>query len=196
MKPKTYALDDLSSLTGLSRRTIRYYIQIGLVSRPEGEGRGAHYVERHLNELLSVKNLASQGLSLEAIRRLAEGKPEARESRSQPIIGQTAVRSHVWLSPGLELVVDPQKSTLNAQGLNYLVNEIIKVAQNFQDSLDNRPKERAKGRKALSGQHEGDQAEEGQAEEGQTEEGQAVGPEGRPGKGDWERRKNEGGGKP
>lgn len=36
-----FTLDDLSRLVELPKRTIRYYIQQGLVDRPEGAKRGA-----------------------------------------------------------------------------------------------------------------------------------------------------------
>ena len=42
--PETrHTLDDLSALTELSLRTIRYYIQQGLMDRPIGEKRAAYY---------------------------------------------------------------------------------------------------------------------------------------------------------
>ena len=41
-----FTLDELGSLVELPRRTVRYYIQIGLVDRPDGVGRGALEVTR------------------------------------------------------------------------------------------------------------------------------------------------------
>ena len=38
---KTYTLDELSSLTAVPKRTIRFYVQSGLVPKPEGANRGA-----------------------------------------------------------------------------------------------------------------------------------------------------------
>jgi DNA-binding transcriptional MerR regulator len=37
-----YAIGDLAELAGVSRRTIRYYVQEGLVPAPLGLGRGSH----------------------------------------------------------------------------------------------------------------------------------------------------------
>ena len=39
---KKFSLEELSELTGISRRTIRFYIQKGLMNGPEGEKRGAY----------------------------------------------------------------------------------------------------------------------------------------------------------
>ena len=44
----SYPLSDLFVLADLSPRTVRYYDQIGLVDRPEGETRAARYGATHL----------------------------------------------------------------------------------------------------------------------------------------------------
>ena len=48
---KTFTLDDLCTLTDLPKRTVRYYMQMGLVDRPIGETRAAHYLATHLDQL-------------------------------------------------------------------------------------------------------------------------------------------------
>ena len=45
--PETLTLDELAALVDLPKRTVRYYIQLGLVDRPEGETRAARYGPRH-----------------------------------------------------------------------------------------------------------------------------------------------------
>jgi hypothetical protein len=35
-----FSIDQIAALTELPRRTVRYYIQTGLVDRPEGSARG------------------------------------------------------------------------------------------------------------------------------------------------------------
>lgn len=69
-----YGIEDLASLGGVSRRTVRYYVQEGLLPAPLGVGRGKHYGREHLERLLAVKALQEAGRSLEQIRRTrAEG---------------------------------------------------------------------------------------------------------------------------
>ncbi len=65
-----YAVGELAKLGGISRRTVRYYVQEGLIPPPYGRGRGRHYNERHLAQLLRVKSLQEQGLALGEIRSL------------------------------------------------------------------------------------------------------------------------------
>lgn len=51
------------------RRTVRWYTTIGLVDRPSGmRGRTALYGQRHLLQIVAIKRLQSQGLSIAEIQ--------------------------------------------------------------------------------------------------------------------------------
>ena len=64
-----YSLDDLAELTGLTTRSIRHYIQQGLLSGAESRGRNAWYTEEHLNRLRCLQILRDRsGLSLSELR--------------------------------------------------------------------------------------------------------------------------------
>jgi DNA-binding transcriptional MerR regulator len=76
----------LSQLTDIPKRTIRYYIQLGLVDRPIGETKAAHYVDTHLDQLLRVKKLTEAKVPLERIRQVMDGEAEA----PQPAQGNQA----------------------------------------------------------------------------------------------------------
>jgi len=49
-------------------RSIRYYTMLGLLARPEIRGRTAYYGRRHLLELVAIKRLQAQGLSLAQVQ--------------------------------------------------------------------------------------------------------------------------------
>ena len=40
---KKFTIDEICALVEMNKRTVRYYIQKGLVDRPEGIGKGAFY---------------------------------------------------------------------------------------------------------------------------------------------------------
>ena len=61
---KTYGIVELAKAAGLSIRTVRYYIHRGLLQRPCGSKRGSYYTDMHLNRLLMINKLASQGVPL------------------------------------------------------------------------------------------------------------------------------------
>ena len=117
-----YAIGDLARLAGVSRRTVRYYVQEGLIPAPHGVGRGDHYGQEHLDQILLVKTMQESGRMLDEIRQtLARGttrrsKPGpafAKATAGKPGVGKAAAGKPVlperslWrrltLAPGVEL---------------------------------------------------------------------------------------------
>lgn len=99
MAGKNYTIDELSESTGLSRRTIRYYVQLGLINSPSGRGRGGFYNDSQVERLKQVKSLQAMGMNLSSIiEYLKAGNIEEAGSRRE-----------VWIKhevmPGLEISV-------------------------------------------------------------------------------------------
>ena len=123
----SFTLDDLCALVDLPRRTVRYYVQLGLVPRPEGETRAARYGEAHLAALLRIKQLSASGVSLERIRDvLAGGELPVAPRTRQP--GEVTVRSHVHLAPGVELVITPDEAGLAPEAVRELLRALLAAA--------------------------------------------------------------------
>lgn len=59
-----YNIESLAELSGLTKRTVRYYIQLGLLTPPIGSCRGSYYTESHLDRLEQIKRLSNQGVPL------------------------------------------------------------------------------------------------------------------------------------
>jgi len=75
--PTDYSLADLTKLTGVSPRTVRYYIAQGLLPAPTQQGPNARYSELHLDRLRVIRRLQSAHLPLAEIRRRLESlQPE------------------------------------------------------------------------------------------------------------------------
>lgn len=68
----TFDLAQLSDQAGVSQRTVRYYIQQGLLPSPETRGPGAHYGTEHLERLQLIRRLQREHLPLGEIRRRLE----------------------------------------------------------------------------------------------------------------------------
>ncbi|MBN2233351.1 MAG: MerR family transcriptional regulator [Deltaproteobacteria bacterium] len=135
-KSDTFTLDEICSLAGMNRRTVRYYIQSGIVDRPEGSGKGAFYTRRHLEQLLAVGKWKRAGLNLERIRELV-ADPEAAGGRPMPPAprrapGSIAVKSHLHLAPGLELVIDPEAAGLAPEEIRDLSRRVTNVLRHLQ----------------------------------------------------------------
>lgn len=127
-----FTLDQLCTLTDMPKRTVRYYMQIGLVDRPIGETRGAHYVQRHVDQLLRVKQLTDAGVSLERIREVMAGE-EAPVQLRQRRPGAIQVRSHVFVAPGIELQIDPEDAGLSPEQLRAFVKAVMTQFQDLKN---------------------------------------------------------------
>ncbi len=118
-----FSFDQLAQLSGVAPRTIRFYIQMELVPRPNGSRRGAWYDDRHLETLLRIRHLTEKGLSLEAVRRtLAPSEDKGNDEAEAPVI---STRTHIRLAPGLELVLDPMRAPLSPAALRRLAADVI-----------------------------------------------------------------------
>ena len=128
MTEKTFTLDELCTLTDLSKRTVRYYMQLGLAERPVGETRAARYTGRHLDQLLRVKQLTDAGVSLERIREVMAGADSPVPAlRQRP--GSIEVRSHLYVAPGLEIQISPQEAGMSPEQVRTFVREVMAAAQ-------------------------------------------------------------------
>jgi DNA-binding transcriptional MerR regulator len=102
-----YAIGDLADLGGVSRRTVRYYVQENLLPPPFGVGRGNHYGRAHLDQLLRVKALQESGRTLDEIRRDIQPRGQrvnVVEAAVEPPLSRTLWR-RLTLAPGVELHV-------------------------------------------------------------------------------------------
>jgi len=137
MTTKTFSLDDLCVLTDLPKRTVRYYVQIGLVDKPQGETRAAVYGEKQLEQLLLIKKWSEAGVSLERIRLLLDGAaPPMPDPPRTP--GTVEVRSHLLVSKGIELVVEPSQAGLSPEQLRQFFKAVRQAYEATVD-LDRKP---------------------------------------------------------
>jgi DNA-binding transcriptional MerR regulator len=100
-----YSLADLEALTGVSGRTIRYYITRGLLPPAHGRGPSATYDQEHLNRLQVIRLLREEHIPLAEIgTRLAELSPRQVATLVE---GETPTLGEAWrriaLHPNIEL---------------------------------------------------------------------------------------------
>src|SRR3954468_383627 len=105
-----YAIGDLARLAGVSRRTVRYYVQENLIPAPLGVGRGDHYGAEHLERILRVKAMQEAGKTLDEIRQAYLAQPASKpNTASHPErAGGRAVRRGG--SPQEDQLISPERS--------------------------------------------------------------------------------------
>jgi DNA-binding transcriptional MerR regulator len=128
---KRYSIEDLAELTGFTRRTIRYYIQEGLLEPPAGRGRGGFYFDSHLDQLRQIRSLQGRGLRLKAIAEVMSGRDMPRlAAQALPEAAAPAERE-LWVrysvAPGIEIQVARQLEETGQQQ----VAEIVRVARSI-----------------------------------------------------------------
>jgi len=76
--PREWKLAELAAEAGVSPRTVRYYVQRGLLPAPPFRGPDTVYGEEHLLRLRAIRALQARFLPLDAIQvELARLEPEA-----------------------------------------------------------------------------------------------------------------------
>jgi len=130
-EPEKFTLDELCSLVDVPKRTIRFYMQEGLVDRPEGAKRGAYYLRRHLEQLLEIQKWQKAGLSLERIKELLAGPegegPLPPPRRRRP--GELEVWSHLVIRDGVELHIEPRQADLTPEQIRELSRGVMALVK-------------------------------------------------------------------
>ncbi len=98
MPGKVYRIGELASLAGVTRRTVHYYINKGLIPPAEGAGVSSYYTEDHLNLIMLIRKLQESYLPLDEIRKIvAPLKPNLvmdylnQYKHSKPVIKEQPV---------------------------------------------------------------------------------------------------------
>jgi DNA-binding transcriptional MerR regulator len=118
-------LEQLAAAADVPLRTVRFYIQKGLLARPHGSTRAARYDREHLANLLRIRKWSEAGLSLTRIAELLLSGDIAVPARRGP--GAIEVRTHIHLAEGLELVVTPDQARLTPEQLRALIGAVLQA---------------------------------------------------------------------
>lgn len=74
-KEDRFTIDELLQMTGVTRRTVRFYVQRGLIPPPAARGPGRHYGKEHIAGIQRIQELKRAGKKLDDV------KAEERNSR-------------------------------------------------------------------------------------------------------------------
>ena len=131
---KTFTLDEIAALAELPRRTVRYYIQTGLIYRPQGVGKGAFYTPHHVEQLVLVRKWQLAGLSLDKIsdvlKQQASGPLPPTPRRS----GTVEVWSHLVVAEGVEVNLEPSRAGLSPEQVRAFFRGVTRLYQQVQES--------------------------------------------------------------
>src|SRR5215475_13861973 len=137
MSETSYKLDELAAAAGVSPRTVRYYVQRGLLPAPTFRGKDTAYGDDHLARLQAIRKLQEQYLPLDAIQAELErrGADEILRSEAEARVPFPIPRpppvpiapSHVWRRYELRDGVEIHLREDVASSVGNLVNDLAKL---------------------------------------------------------------------
>jgi DNA-binding transcriptional MerR regulator len=128
-----YSIEQLEELTGFARRTIRFYIQQGLVEAPFGARKTPRYTQKHVEQLLKVRQYKEAGLNLKRIAQLLTSGSEI--NASQELIdkeGSVSLISRIQIGSGVTLDIDRSQCSLSDDHIRNLAREIHSLITKIQ----------------------------------------------------------------
>ena len=128
-----HTLNELCVLADLPVRTVRYYVQNGLIDRPQGETRAARYGTQQLEQLLLIKKWTAAGVSLERIRELLQGEEAPVPARSRKP-GSVEVCSHLYVADGLEVVIEPGRAQMSPEQVRAFTRGVMALYASITDT--------------------------------------------------------------
>lgn len=126
-----YTFNELCSLVELPIRTVRFYVQKGLVSPPEGSRKGAYYTRKHLDELTAIRKWQRAGLSLERIRELLfeeQLEPGLLPPPRGRKPGDLEIWSKLYIKEGLEIHLEPKMAGMSPEQVREFCRRIMVLA--------------------------------------------------------------------
>lgn len=133
-----YTLDELCVASELDKRTIRFYIQNGVLDRPTSLGPNARYTDRHYIQIQRIKRLKNQGYSLQRIKELKEqGWVEAATASAEnKDVASKNAPLRMILAKGLALDIDLEQAQIKPAQVGRLVQMFLETYQDFQKDSD------------------------------------------------------------
>ena len=131
--PDQHTLNELCVLADLPVRTVRYYVQNGLVDKPQGETRAARYGARQLEQVLLIKKWTAAGVSLDRIRELLQGEEAPVPARVRKA-GSVEVWSHLHVSDGLEVAIEPGRAELSPEQVRAFTRGVMALYASITDA--------------------------------------------------------------
>ncbi len=125
------SIGELANAAGVSRRAVRFYVQLRLLPPPLGRGRGRHYDQSHLERLRRITELQAAGHSLDGIRRIVEGGETPPPAAPLARLARATLSAELWtrlrFGAGIELHYDAARHNPTAEQLMALREAVREV---------------------------------------------------------------------
>ncbi len=144
---KELTIDELVQVAGISKRTLKYYIQLGLVDRPIGETVSARYTINHIEQLKTIKNLQAQGFSLSRIASLRQTNLQVTNRSSKRTLkapSNPIQKIEVQVHNRVSVVFTQIKPELPSEFINQLSKKIFDLTNQEIEGFEQQQKQKVK----------------------------------------------------
>ena len=126
-----YKISELANKTGVTKRTIHYYISKGLLLPPEGEGVNSVYNDEHLKRILLIKKLQSEYMPLNKIREyILENPAEViKESDNK----EKDEKKNVYIRENICDIFEIHYTQENGEKYKYIIENVKKYVEKMME---------------------------------------------------------------
>lgn len=126
-----YKISELANKTGVTKRTIHYYISKGLLLPPEGEGVNSVYNDEHLKRILLIKKLQSEYMPLNKIREyILENPAEViKESDNK----EKDKKKNVYIRENICDIFEINYTQENGEKYKYIIENVKKYVEKMME---------------------------------------------------------------
>lgn len=125
--PPVYNIETLAKKADVTIRTIHFYVQRGLLPRPEGGGRGHYYTDVHLERLKQIQKWREQGVPLEKMKEEFSGERNwSVATTATPASTEYTNTSH-WtrINFGKDIEINFRRGALSPEDVNALRKYVL-----------------------------------------------------------------------
>ena len=118
-----YSISELATLAGITPRTVRYYVSVGLLPSPGQAGPASRYGDAHLRRLRLIRRLQADHLPLAEIRSRLDGLADDHveealaDASSEPSAGSALDYIRALKGSGSATRSDPAPMPLSASSM-------------------------------------------------------------------------------
>jgi DNA-binding transcriptional MerR regulator len=136
MDIKYYQIDEVAKITGLTKRTIRYYEDMELLKPERTNASYRLYTEADIDTIKEIKNLRSKlGMNLCEVQRFMGLKNSINDILNGNIKDMDTIRNIQSKLNDLELFIDEREAVLKRikNNCSNYMNEISKIVEHLEE---------------------------------------------------------------
>ncbi len=131
-----YKVSELADKSGVTKRTIHYYISKGLLLPPEGSGVNSLYNDEHLERILLIKKLQAEYMPLNKIREYILENPTEKAQKNTKEIKTKISRDEgqeIYIRENICDIFEIHYSEENGEKYKHIIENVKKYVEKMME---------------------------------------------------------------